>query len=87
MDYIADIISRYEADLQQVKLDGNHLQFVKEQTYELCLAAVKQYGFYLHYVNEQTYELCLAAVKQDGYTLECVKDPLILAQIKLELQL
>jgi hypothetical protein len=110
MDYITDIIRRYEADLQKVKQDGFALKFVKEQTFELCLESVKRHGYYalqfvknktyelrletvktngwaLRYDKEQTYELCLEAVKQHRYALKFVIDPLILAQLKLELQL
>ena len=86
-DYITDIIRGYEEDLQKVKQDGYALQYVKEQTYELCLAAVKQEGRALHFVKEQTYELCLEAVKQNGWAFQFVKDPLLKAQLKLELKL
>jgi hypothetical protein len=76
-----------ELCLAAVQYRGYALEYVKEQTYELCLEAVKHHGFYLYYVNEQTYEICLEAVKQHGYALQFVKDPLIIAQIKFELQL
>ena len=55
-DYITDIIARYEADLQKVKLNGLSLEYVKEQTYELCLAAVQQNGGALQHVKDPLLE-------------------------------
>ena len=66
---------------------GNALKNVREQTPELCLAAIQYRGYALRYAKEQTYELCLEAVKQNGYTIQFVKDPLIKAQIILQLEL
>ena len=87
MDYITAIISRYEEDLQMVKQNGWLLEIVKEQTPEICLAAVKETGLVLKFVREQTYEICLEAVKQYESVLEYINDPLLKAQIKLELKL
>ena len=55
--------------------------------YEEDLQKVKQDGYALQYVKEQTYELCLFAVKQNGQAINDVKDPLLKAQLKLELNL
>ena len=55
-------------------IDGNLIEYVKEQTPELCKLAVEQNWKTLQYVKEQTEELCLAAVKQNGRVLEFVKN-------------
>jgi hypothetical protein len=39
----------------------------------------------LQFVKDQTYEICMKSVKQYRYALEYINDPLIKAQIKLEL--
>ena len=63
-----------ELSLKAVELNGDDLQYVKEQTETVCLAAVKHNGYALRYVKEQTEAVCLAAVKQNGYALQYVKE-------------
>jgi hypothetical protein len=48
MDYITNIIQRYETDLQKVKQDGWALELVKEQTHELCLQYIRKISVITH---------------------------------------
>ncbi len=51
--------------LEQVKHDGNNLQFVRNQTEEICLNAVAQNGLALYYVRDQTKKVCTVALNQN----------------------
>ena len=59
--------------LENVKMNGMALEFIKEQTDEICLEAVKQNGLALQYVKKQTPEICLEAVKNNASTLRYVQ--------------
>lgn len=60
--------------LEDVRKNGDLLQFIKNQTDEICLAAVRNTGRALQYVMNQTHEICLAAVHQNEFALRYVKD-------------
>ena len=81
MDYIADIIRRYEKELQHVKRSGYSLQFVREQTPELCLIALEKDPWCFQYGITMSKEMWRLAVKKDGRILHQIKD------IELKLQL
>lgn len=60
--------------LEDVRKNGDLLQFIKNQTDEICLAAVRNNGRALQYVTNQTNEICLAAVQETGFALQYVKN-------------
>jgi hypothetical protein len=76
MTLIENIIEWSDNDfcLKVVKLCGDMLKYVKNQTEEICLEAVKKYGYALRYVKTQTNEICLEAVKNHGEMLTYVED-------------
>jgi hypothetical protein len=74
MCYIADIISRYEKDLQMIKQDGWAVQYVKEQTNEICVKAIEECPYSYQFINNMTEEMWRLAVKKDGRILYQIKD-------------
>ena len=74
--------------LLNVKMEEDYITDIIIE-YEICLRNIKKVGWLVLYLkeHEQAYELCLEAVKQDGLALHYVKDPLLKAQLKLELHL
>lgn len=59
--------------MEKVRMDGNALQTINEQTEAICLEAVRQNGDALEYVIEQTPQICLEAVRQNGFALRYVE--------------
>jgi hypothetical protein len=53
-------------------MDGDALQYVKEQSEAVCLKAVESDGAALQYVKEQSEAVCLKAVESDGAALQYV---------------
>jgi hypothetical protein len=50
--------------LQEIKRNGNTLQFVQEQNEEICLSAVLENDNSFKYVKEKTPEICLTIAKK-----------------------
>jgi len=71
---ISDFVNDPRNTETVVKLCGEMLRYVEEQTPELCLAAIQENPNALRFVKEQTPELCLAAVQRNGMVLWDVKE-------------
>jgi len=56
-----------------LKIDGELLQYMDEQTNDMCKVALQQNGLSLRYVIRQNNELCEEAVNQNGLALQYVK--------------
>lgn len=68
-----NVIQTREICLQQVKLDGMMLKYVKNQTMEICEEAIKNNYQALCYANYQPEYLCLKAVQNNGKLIKYVK--------------
>ena len=58
--------------IERVRMDGNELQSIDEQTEEVCLEGVKKNGRVLEMIENKTCDICLEAVKQNGLALTYV---------------
>ena len=63
----------YEQVKEELRVRGDLLQFIQNQTEELCKIAVQQDGLALRYVKEQTEEICLLAVQQNMAAIHTVE--------------
>lgn len=63
----------YESNLAAVKLDGNALQRIKNQSFEMCFYAIIQNPSALQFVKHQTVNLCIVAVENDVNALQYVQ--------------
>ena len=57
-----------------VRVNGDNIMLVKNQTTELCLIAVNQKGSALRYIKRKTPEICLAAVRKNGHAIQYVPE-------------
>jgi hypothetical protein len=64
--------SQHQKDMEAVRIDGDALCSIKNQTNEIVLAAVFQNGTALRYVKDQTTEIALVAVTQNGWAIRYV---------------
>jgi hypothetical protein len=58
-----------------LKIDGNLLQYINEQTAELCLIAVNETGKALQYVKDKTLEICSAAINENPWAIGFIEHP------------